>query len=497
MKMKNVYYIVSFMMALAVFFGCIPDTRDANMPESAVYFVDNAWRNGIQEVTMYDVQDKVELPVHVYSAGLKEESPVVTAKADESYIEYYNVVNEQSLKALPSDCWTITKNSATVANRKASFNVEFDAVKIFEFAQTNKLSFDDMKSYVASLKLESDLKIATYKDTASLGYYMVAPDMRAAAARVSATSLVEGSMVLTVELPFDNQWDFEYEVEFFKTDVEDAFTTAGNSIPAKYVFASKPADATIENEDVKTMAPGTSSVSYSISIPSATEWKKGTSTNYAFKVHSAKLNGKEISVENSTVAVIKNNNKSVFKDIPDANYQNTALPADVFMKTLESDGLTPYSREDHLTFKWAPDSFCNDGGAASLEAPFDGTGKFYHSNYSNRGYGVQAIPVRAIVDLQSKRGVNGFEVWRRHNNKVPRIMEFYALDDCEYVHSATNGSISYNDSDLTYLGTLNMDQDVSEASSTTVDYIETRYLLVKFTKSSNNVVHCSEFVVWK
>ena len=286
-------------------------------------------------------------------------------------------------------------------------------------------------------------------------------------------------------------------VEFFKTDVEDAFTTAGNSIPAKYVFASKPADATIENEDVKTMAPGTSSVSYTINIPSATEWKKGTSTNYAFKVHSAKLNGKEISVENSTVAVVKNNNKSVFKDIPDANYQNTALPADVFMKTLESDGLTPYSREDHLTFKWAPDSFCNDGGAASLEAPFDGTGKFYHSNYSNRGYGVQGIPIRAIVDLQSKRGVNGFEVWRRHNNKVPRIMEFYALDDCEYVHSATNGSISYNDSDLTYLGTLNMDQDVSEASSTTVDYIETRYLLVKFTKSTNNVVHCSEFVVWK
>lgn len=494
MKMKNVYYIVSFMMALAVFFGCIPDTRDANMPDSAVYFVDNAWRNGIQEVTMYDVQDKVELPVHVYSAGFKEESPVVTAKADESYIEYYNVVNEQSLKALPSDCWTITKNSATVANRKASFNVEFDAVKIFEFAQTNKLSFDDMKSYVASLKLESDLKIATYKDTASLGYYMVAPDMRAAAARVSATSLVEGSMVLTVELPFDNQWDFEYEVEFFKTDVEDAFTTAGNSIPAKYVFASKPADATIENEDVKTMAPGTSSVSYTINIPSATEWKKGTSTNYAFKVHSAKLNGKEISVENGTVAVVRNNNKSVYKDIPDANYQNTDLPADYFMKTLTGFGLEPYTRDQHLGFIWAAESVQTSEGAVT--GPFDGKGQYWHSLYNNRGYGaLNAIPCRVIVDLKEELSLNGFEVWRRHNNKVPREIEFYALEDASYVVSTA--VLDYKDEDLTYLGKLELDKDVSEVCATTVDPISTRYLLVKFTKSDNKVVHCTEFVVWK
>ena len=494
MKMKNVYYIVSFMMALAVFFGCIPDTRDANMPDSAVYFVDNAWRNGIQEVTMYDVQDKVELPVHVYSAGLKEESPVVTAKADESYIEYYNVVNEQSLKALPSDCWTITKNSATVANRKASFNVEFDAVKIFEFAQTNKLSFDDMKNYVASLKLESDLKIATYKGTASLGYYMVAPDMRAAAARVSATSLVEGSMVLTVELPFDNQWDFEYEVEFFKTDVEDVFTTAGNSIPAKYVFASKPADATIENEDVKTMAPGTSTVSYTINIPSATEWKKGTSTNYAFKVHSAVLNGKQINVENGTVAVVRNNNKSVYKDIPDANYQNTDLPADYFMKTLTGFELEPYTRDQHLGFIWAAESVQTNEG--SVTGPFDGKGQYWHSRYNNNGYGANnAVPCRVIVDLKQELSLNGFEVWRRHNNKKPREIEFYALDDASYVVSTA--VLDYKDEDLTYLGKLELDYEVSEVCATTVDPISTRYLLVKFTKSDNNVVHCTEFVVWK
>ena len=77
MNMKNKYIVSS--LALALLFGCVPDSRDLNMPDSAVYFVDNVVNKGIQSVLMYDVQSEVETPVHVYCSGLAGGSTNVSA----------------------------------------------------------------------------------------------------------------------------------------------------------------------------------------------------------------------------------------------------------------------------------------------------------------------------------------------------------------------------------------------------------------------------------
>ena len=42
-------------MALALLCSCVPDHRDAYMPDSAVYFTDNTANKGVQHILMYDV----------------------------------------------------------------------------------------------------------------------------------------------------------------------------------------------------------------------------------------------------------------------------------------------------------------------------------------------------------------------------------------------------------------------------------------------------------
>ena len=80
-------------MALAVLFSCVPDHRDFNMPDAAVYFSDNSANNGVQKVLMYDVQSEVETPVYVHCAGLNAASATVTARVAEEYIECHKRCN--------------------------------------------------------------------------------------------------------------------------------------------------------------------------------------------------------------------------------------------------------------------------------------------------------------------------------------------------------------------------------------------------------------------
>ena len=74
-------------MALALLWGCVPDSRDFDMPDSAVYFVDNVANNGIQSAVMYDIQTEVDVPVYVYCSGFNGGTPAVsTSVAYESII---------------------------------------------------------------------------------------------------------------------------------------------------------------------------------------------------------------------------------------------------------------------------------------------------------------------------------------------------------------------------------------------------------------------------
>ncbi|MBQ3997245.1 MAG: DUF1735 domain-containing protein, partial [Bacteroidales bacterium] len=150
--MKNIF-IVSSVMVLGMLCSCVSDHRDFNMPDSAVYFTDNTANNGIQKVKLYDVQTEVETPVNVYCAGLKAAEATVTAKVAEDYIDYYNKINYTDLKALPENCYKLTKSTDQLNGRNASFSVSFDVNNIIEFSKEDGV---DLNDYVLALALEAD-----------------------------------------------------------------------------------------------------------------------------------------------------------------------------------------------------------------------------------------------------------------------------------------------------------------------------------------------------
>jgi Domain of unknown function (DUF1735). len=320
MKMKNSIIVSSF-MALALLCSCVPDHRDAYMPDSAVYFTDNTANKGVQHILMYDVQSEVEAPVYVHCAGLHAGNANVTARVAEDYIDYYNKVNYTAFKALPANCYTLTKSADELSGRTAAFAVSFNVPNIIAFSKEDGV---DLNDYVLALGLDADnLPVATVKDTTSLGYYMVSPILRNATLQIKSTGLTpDGNMTITAELPFENSWDLTYDVEFAATDVKELYTTRGNRYPAKYVFADKfPEGTVIENKDIKSMSAGTNKVEYSISIPAeGLVWAPGKAFNYAVKFSNAVLNGKEIPIENPLLTASVN----VGIDVKGSN-GNTAL----------------------------------------------------------------------------------------------------------------------------------------------------------------------------
>ena len=294
-------------MALAMLCSCVPDHRDFNMPDSAVYFTDNTANKGVQKILMYDVQSEVETPVYVHCAGLRAGTTQVKAHVANDYIEYYNKVNYTHYQALPEDCYTLVKSADEITGRTATFSVSFHVPNIIAFSKEAGVNIND---YVLALGLDSDaVPVSTVKDTTSLGYYMVSPSLRTATLQIKSTELTpDGNMTITAELPFENSWDLTYDVTFAATDVDNLYTTKGNSKPAKYLFASKFPDGTqISNQEVKSMAPGTNKVEYAITIPAeGLQWAPGRVYNYAVRFSNAVLNGKQIPIEHELVTASVN-----------------------------------------------------------------------------------------------------------------------------------------------------------------------------------------------
>ena len=193
-------------MALAMLCSCVPDHRDFNMPDSTVYFTDNTANKGVQHILIYDVQSEVETPVYVHCAGLNAGNGNVKAHVAEDYIDYYNKVNYTEFKALPANCYTLTKSADELNGRTAAFTVNFNVPNIIAFSKEDGVDIND---YVLALGLDSaNIPVATVKDTTSLGYYMVSPILRNATLQIKSTGLTpDGNMTITAELPFENSWE--------------------------------------------------------------------------------------------------------------------------------------------------------------------------------------------------------------------------------------------------------------------------------------------------
>ena len=501
--MKN-RYIVSSFMALALLWGCVPDSRDFDMPDSAVYFVDNVANNGIQSAVMYDIQTEVDVPVYVYCSGFNGGTPAVSTSVAYEYIDEYNEVNNTSYKALPENCYVLDKSTSVVENRKASFNLKFNVPAVMEFAAEEGIDLDD---YVVVLRLDSDMEIATYKDK-NFGYYIVNPDLQNAIAKVSGVVSGDNQIDLTVTLPFDNQWDFTFELGY---DVAGCYgvpdTRRGNTKPAKYSCTPAPADfaakVSVEGGELR-LEPGTNEKTFTLTAPAEfnREWVKGQTNNFAVTITNAKLmvDGaeKDVPVEGAAFLASYPSNNIITKvqttSGQNGRYNNdrfdNGTDADYYEKSLAAYGLQLYTND--RDFVWSPESSQDDRW---LDRLFNGNATDWQASWGGGfGFTKGQTDLHGLIDMKVVQPLNGIEWWRRANQFVTdtRTLEFYAVDDCVYTWKSDH--LEYADDALTYLGTLDFADGKENLGFMTLDYVETRYILVYFAKSNrnNNCYDCTE-----
>ena len=511
-------------MALAVLFSCVPDSRNDKMPDAAVYFVANSVRNGVQTVAMYDVQtEAINAPLHVYCAGFNEASPTVSAKVAEDYIEYYNKcylvsANDKKLNLLPASCWSLDKNSVTVKDRYATLNLQFNPQALFAFAEANDLTYTEMKSYVVPVKLESNgVDVAMYKDTASLGYVLVAPDMNKALIQMEVDKIDSRNYDVVVSVPFDNTLNISYDLVLGKEFVAEPSTAYGNYYPGKMRFAEFPEGTIVKNSDVRSMAPGTSQVVYSITFPAKASGKYPVAlTNVVADGVEMPVVGGEALIDLGVVDLYSTSN-----GLAGNNYSGGFAEDEIGLlgKTLTKYGLTEYGSDAEASFIFHPQSSCQYGGrdmgtgtlsvfsnnADDWGTSWSGAGATpnyadgaWNGGKSAYGYGTQDANgvMWALIDLGEVRPLSGIEWWRKcGNNAATRDLQFYALDKCSYVRY--NSILEWEDKDVTYLGKASFtDESKYNLLATTWDTIQTQYLLVAFTATNPTGYHCIEMVLY-
>ena len=506
--MKN-KYILSMILAATVFSACEPDHRNDNLPESAVYFVANSENKGVQSALMYDIQDESVYNVYAYCSGYYGGNPNVSITSDEEFLETYNAINETTYKLLPSECWSIVKGEATMQDRKAEFSIKFNVTGIL--ALSSEEDYSDVENYAVVLRLDSeDIPVAGDSDE-SLGYLIVTPDLTPATVKLTATPLDKNrQMTLTVELPFNNSWDFSYELDFGKEGAFGMNEGRGNHIPAKYICSPLPDGVTVENKSVTTMAPGTNKVEYKITFPEPAQWKKGVSHNYAFSIKNPVLNGKEIAIGEPAVVSLDPKN-ILMKGFATTNGSND--PEWFECKFLDygltivpdyggaRSGSTGEIIKDEKGFIFHPqssqqfyyDRVFNDVTWASQ---WDAS---WGSGYGNSS--VSALPMWILIDMRTPKKINGIEWWRRHEGKDRtsdvRTVEFYALDKCQY--TLQQPVLDYATEDITYLGTLDFGDasNLENVAYTTFDFVETQYIMLYVTAGNRGkAVDIMELSIW-
>ena len=518
MKMNRIH-IVSLVMALAAFISCVPDSRDDRMPESAVYFVDNAWNNGPQLKTIYSLEKGIiSVPVGVYGSGFTTSEANVTATGDDSYVDYYNSVKGTSLKSLPADCWSLENNSLTVKDRRAVFSLAVDAKKVFDFAANNGLDYEEMKDYVIALRLDSDnSNIGAVKDTASLGYYMLAPDLKDAVIKVTSEQISARVVDVTVALTFTNdKYNVSYELDFGKEGVSSVSQSRGNYFPAKYRCAALPSGVQISNEDKTSMAPGTEKITYRVTFPDGDiPWEKGRTNSYKFSIKNAMLDAEtHLDVEDASAIVTVGNDNSFQRLVSTVgngtNYPGgfNATELALLGNTLSDKGFVSYGDGDvDKDWYWHPQSSCQYGGRDMCKyGPFDHKSDDWGVAYNANGYGLDALRAYpnayswGLIDMNEVRAVEGIEYWRKYQassvaHKGVRDFEFYALDACTY--EKLQPVLEWKDEDATYLGSASFgDSDYTQnILAATFDRTETQYLLILFKNGNQQSYHAIEMKV--
>ena len=522
---------IAMMMAAAVLFSCtekepLTPNEDEKNPEQQepgkedpgtedpgtetpdpvyVSFVKNSYIDGAQKAVVMDVLETVNVTVE---AQVSAEAEVeVAVEVDETYIAEYNELDAKNYEALPADLYTVT-TAPVMEGLTAKFNVTFDVAKILAYAETNGKTYTDMSNYAVALKLTAEGAEVATEDEMSLGYYVMTLQVLESYLSAVLTPVSDLEYELVVSVPFTNEscnvtWDVEFAQETIGTEPT---REKGNVYPAKY---QQSAGAEITNVEVKSMAPETSEVVYTITYPSYQV------LNTEIKVSNAKIDGMDVPVKSadetgvwSAVVELKPYNMVYkTKSWDNGNYGETlyseegeGLTSEVALwgKSLESAGLKAM---DCTGFIFNPVCSCNYFDANMVNNVFD--------DKQNTDWGVMwsaadgsytqawgwdsikdssaenPIPGWALVDMGKKQAVEGIEYWRKANKGGQafdiNVMEIYALETCTYTWKTDD--LTYNNNDLTYLGTIQFDgpsQVAANVLAAKFERIETQYILIVY-----------------
>jgi len=282
----------------------------------------------------------------------------------------------------------------------------------------------------------------------------------------------------TVSLPFTNTdfniaWDMEI-TNTFDNDTES--TELGNSLPAKYARKGLPMEA-LPTADVKTMDPGTNSVTYEISMPEGTPYGVYW---LSVKMSNPTLNEMPIaSTKGDVEALIR------YEYMPEVSVTS--------LLTALNGSATPL---DRTGWKFVPESQM-DSNPGSLVLDGDTSGNFWENRWGGGGYGTYSLPFNAVLDMASTQKINVLEPWRRPGSYVTdtRTIEIYAAESADY---SNKESIQYES--LTYLGTVEFgnSSNNNQAQLFALDPVETRYLIMRFTGSNRggSCISLAEIGAW-
>ena len=190
--------------------------------------------------------------------------------------------------------------------------------------------------------------------------------------------------------------------------------------------------------------------------------------------------------------------------------------------TLKKYGLTAYT--DDNTFIFHPQSTCQYGGrdmCIGSNSVFSGTADDWgvgfeggHSannltedgkwNGSVAPYGYNTIDRNGVlwvlIDMGKVQSTAGLEYWRKCGTRdndaaAVKTMEFYALEDCEYVRY--NPILTWEDADATYLGSASFGDDITKnVLATTWESIDTQYLMILLTGVKADSFACIEMDIF-
>lgn len=482
--MKINHYIALWLFMFATLVSCEPRHLEDNLLESTVYFS----RSGLREADFYDVEGTFDYAFYAVNAGYFKGGSTITLRVDPDAITSYNQDNSTGLKELPSDCYTLIKQSGTIDAEKdtSGFQIRFDCEKLKTLSKES--DYSDLNQYVVPLVLDADGDI---KANRTLNMLLIRPKMKPIS--VIAVSAGEVNVdkaaltgTLTFEFPVKTSITNSWQTTFHIVKGDEAVDLVNKSLlnrgtlSAYSTLKATPADAyTVEFE--KTIQPGTSLSTIKLHVD-ATKVPEGCSAIVLW-LDGATILGGNVSVEGKQYMIVN------LLNVPAINTSTAVSPSDVkadanFLgKYLAQYGYTVLPRSG---WAFSPDSYHNNSYPNIMDA---NTGSIWENRYNDAAGSVgpkSTLPFNAIFDLGEIRTFTGIELWRRaHATYVSdlRALEIYVSDDkvnWKYVTKIDYGTAK--------------DQ---RAMYNIVNKVSARYLNLYVTQSNrSNSVSIAEFYLW-